>query len=140
MRTRAALLAAGVLVGGYGAFRLFELGGDNLVPTLVWLAGGLLLHDAVLAPLTIGLAGAGGLLLPGPVRGPAVAGAVVLGTVTLTAVPVLGRFGARADNPTLLDRDYTSGWLAFAAIVLLAVVIRTVLPAVSARRDRAEED
>ncbi len=140
MRTRAALLTAGVLVGGYGAFRLLELGGANLVATLVWLAGGLLLHDAVLAPLTIAVAAAGGTLLPRSLRGPAAAGALVLGTVTLTAVPVLGRFGARADNPTLLDRDYTVGWLTFAATVLLAVVVGSALPAVSARRARAGGD
>jgi hypothetical protein len=42
---------------------------------------------------------------------------VVLGTVTLSAVPVLGRFGARADNPTLLDRHYLLGWLVFAVLV-----------------------
>ena len=140
MRTRVALLAAGVLVGGYGAFRLVELGGANLVATLVWLAGGLLLHDAVLAPLTIASAAAGGTLLPRSLRGPAAAGALVLGTITLTAVPVLGRFGARADNPTLLDRDYASGWLAFAAAVLLAVAVGSALSAASARWDRVEED
>ena len=133
MRIRLTLLVSGVLVGGYGAFRLLELGGDNLVATLVWLAGGLLLHDAVLAPLTIALAAAG-TLLPRSFRAPAAAGAVVLGTVTLTAVPVLGRFGARADNPTLLDQDYTVGWLAFAATVLLAVAVGFTLSAVSARR------
>ena len=140
MRTRLALLVPGVLVGGYGAFRLLELGGDNLVATLVWLAAGLLLHDAVLAPLTIALAAVGGTLLPRSVRGPAAAGAVVLGTVTLTAVPVLGRFGARADNPTLLDRDYASGWLAFAAAVVLAVAVGSTLSAVAARRGRVGED
>ena len=42
-------------------------------------------------------------------RAPAVAGLVVLGSVTLLAIPVLGRFGARADNPTLLDRHYGVG-------------------------------
>ena len=140
MRTRAALLAAGVLVGGYGAFRLVELGGANLVATLVWLAGGLLLHDAVVAPVTIALAAAGGALLPRSLRGPAASGALVLGTVTLTAVPVLGRFGARPDNPTLLDRDYTVGWLAFAAMVLLTVAVGYTLSVVSARRARAEGD
>ena len=139
MRTRAALLAAGVVVGGYGGFRLLELGGDNLIATLVWLTGGLLLHDAVLVPVTIVLTAVGGTVLPRHVRGPAAAGAVVLGTVTLSSVPVLGRFGARADNPTLLDRDYAAVWLALAAAVLLAVAVGSALSAVSARRNRAEE-
>ncbi len=42
-------------------------------------------------------------------KAPAVVGCVVLGSVTLLAVPVLGRFGERSDNPTLLDRNYTAG-------------------------------
>ena len=137
MRTRAALSALGAVLGGYGASRLVELGWDNLVATLLWLGGGVLLHDAVLAPLTIGVATLGVTLLPRSVRGPAAAGCVVLGSVTLTAVPVLGRFGARADNPTLLDRDYTAGWLVFAAAVLIVVA---ALTAVSAHRGRPGED
>ena len=48
---------------------------------------------------------------PRSVRAPAAVALVVLGSVTLLAVPVLGRFGARPDNPTLLDRDYSAGWL-----------------------------
>ncbi|MFC6344016.1 hypothetical protein ACFP8W_18700, partial [Nocardioides hankookensis] len=67
------------------------------------------------------------LLLPRAVRGPAVVGLVVLGSVTLLAVPVLGRFGARPDNATLLDRHYTAGWLVLAAVVLVAVVVASVL-------------
>jgi hypothetical protein len=137
MRVRAVLATLGVGVGGYGAFRLLELGWDNLVATLLWLAGGVLLHDALLAPLTIAVAALATVLLPTPVRGPAAAGFVVLGSITVTAVPVLGRFGARADNPTLLDRDYTAGWLALAAAVLLAVV---ALSAVAGRRSRTRED
>ena len=65
----------------------------------------------------------GARVVPGGFRAPAAAGLVVLGTVTLLAVPVLGRFGARPDNPTLLDRHYTLGWLVLAAVVLLAVVV-----------------
>jgi hypothetical protein len=50
-------------------------------------------------------------------------GLVVLGSVTLLAVPVLGRFGARDDNPTLLDRHYGTGWLVVAGLVVLAVAV-----------------
>jgi hypothetical protein len=137
MKMRATLATLGVGLGGYGAFRLIELGWDNLVATLLWLAGGVLLHDAILAPLAVAVAALATTLLPRTVRGPAAAGFVVLGSVTLTAVPVLGRFGARADNPTLLDRDYTTGWLLLAAAVLLAVA---AFSTVFARRGRTRED
>jgi hypothetical protein len=46
-------------------------------------------------------------------------------------VPVLGRFGAKADNPTLLDRPY---WLGYAVVVTVVVA----LAAVSSRRRRGQ--
>ncbi len=121
MTGRTALGVGGFLVGGYGAFRLLELGWDNLGGTVLWLAAGVVLHDAMLAPLTIGLCLLGVRLLPRRWRGAAAGGLLVLGTVTLSAVPTLFRFGARADNPTLLDRPYLLGWLVVAAVVLVGV-------------------
>ena len=50
-------------------------------------------------------------------------GLVVLGTVTVTAIPVLGDFGARPDNLTLLPRNYVLGWFVFAALVLVVTVV-----------------
>ena len=58
-------------------------------------------------------------LVPSRVRGPVATGLIVLGTVTATAIPMLGRFGERADNATLLDRNYTVGWLVFALLVVI---------------------
>lgn len=127
MRGRLALTSLGVAVGGYGVFRLLELGWANLTATLVWLAGGVILHDAVLAPATIAVAALGMSVLPARLRGPAAGGLLVLGTVTLTAVPVLGRFGARPDNPTLLDRDYTTGWLVVVALVLAGMAVMSAV-------------
>jgi hypothetical protein len=75
----------------------------------------------LLAPVTIALVVIATRLLPPWLRGPAAVGLVVLGSLTLVAIPVLGRFGVRADNPTLLDRDYRAGWLIVAALVLVAV-------------------
>jgi len=140
-------MALGVGVGAYGAFRLLELGWGNLTATLVWLAGGVILHDAVLAPATIAVAALGTALLPTWLRAPAAGGLLVLGTVTLTAVPVLGGFGALEDNPTLLDRDYATGWLVLLALVLAGVVVWSALGQLTARlrkqpprkADRAKE-
>jgi hypothetical protein len=127
---------AGVLLGLYGAWLLLSRQDPaELVNAALWLASGVVLHDLVLAPLVLLLVALGGRVVPPYARGPAVAGLVVLGSVTVLAVPVLGRFGARADNPTLLDRDYPAGWLALAGLVLLAVVVASLL--VRARRARA---
>ena len=127
MRTRLALGVGGVALGLFGAYQLLSLGLDNLIGTLVWLAGGVLLHDGVLAFTTIAVVGVGGVLLPHRLKAPLAAAFLVVGTVTLTAVPVLGRFGARPDNPTLLDRNYLLGWLVFVTAVGVATAAAVVL-------------
>jgi hypothetical protein len=131
---RAVLALAGLAVAGYGGWLLVDTGLDNLRATLTWLVGGVIAHDALLAPATIGVVSVASRFLPTWLRGPATVGLVVLGTVTIAAIPVLGRFGARADNPTLLDRNYVAGWLVLAGVVLIGVVAAAV-----ARRPRAAE-
>lgn len=123
MRGRIALGAVGVAVAGWGVWTLLtNQRPDQLFSAALWLGGGVVAHDFILAPVAIGI---GWLLVrtsPPWLRGPAAAGAVVLGTVTLVAVPVLGGWGRRADNPSLLPRDYWWGWLLVAAIVAIGVV------------------
>jgi hypothetical protein len=130
MRTRLLLGALGVVVAAYGAWLLLQEDLSDLVDTAVWLAGGVVLHDFVLVPLTLLLGVALVRLLPANLRAPVVGGLVVLGTVTLMAVPVLGGWGANADNPTILDRSYPAGWLVVAGVTILvvaAVVLTTTL-------------
>ena len=125
---RLALGGLGVLVGAFGAWLLLSRQDlEQLTNAAIWLAAGVVLHDGVLALLTLVLAAILVPLLPRAARGPAVVGSVVLGSVTLLAVPVLGRFGARPDNATLLDRSYTAGWLVLAALTLVVVVVASVL-------------
>lgn len=133
MTARLVLIGAGVLTGLYGGWLLLDTGSDNTAAAVIWLAGGVVAHDAILAPLTIGLAWLGLRLrrrMPddvGRIVGPRVAAAVVvLGTVTVVAVPVLGRFGSLQDNPTLLPRNYVAGWLLLVGVVVL-VTLGTIL-------------
>lgn len=135
MRARAAIVGVGLVVGAYGAWLLLRAGSERgwgeLLDVAVWLLAGVVVHDALLAPLVVVLGAVGVGLLPRRWRGVAAGAALVWGSVTLLAVPVLGRFGARADNPTLLDRPYLLGWLGFTAVVVVAAVI-------AARRDPQE--
>jgi hypothetical protein len=126
MRTRVALGALGVVVGLYGGWLVLSRGHD-LLNLVLWLAGGVVLHDGVLALVVLAIGAIAVRLLPRSAKAPAVVGFVVLGSVTLLAVPVLGRFGARPDNPTLLDRDYTVGWLVLAGLVLVGVVAASLV-------------
>ena len=126
MRTRVAIGALGVLAGLYGGWLVLSRGHD-LLNLGLWLAAGVVLHDGVLALVVLAIGTVAVRLLPRPAKAPAVVGFVVLGSVTLLAVPVLGRFGARSDNPTLLDRDYTVGWLVLAGLVLVGVVTASLV-------------
>ncbi|MFL6173165.1 MAG: hypothetical protein ACJ716_09785 [Marmoricola sp.] len=126
---RVLLGAVGVGVAAYGVSLLLDLGLGNLRATVEWVIGGVVLHDGVLAPLTIAIGYVVVRLGRGkPVPGPVVVAGLVLGTVTVAAIPVLGRFGARSDNPTLLDRHYVLGWAVLAAVVvgisLVAMLVR----------------
>lgn len=133
--------AVGVALAAYGVGLLLSRQDfDRLVGVAVWLAVGVVLHDLVLAPVVV-LAGLGVARLVPPVARAAVAvGAVVLGSVTLMAVPVLGRFGARADNPSLLDRPYWAGWALLVVLTAAAVAGAVGLAVVRSRQGRAARE
>jgi hypothetical protein len=140
-RGRRALGALGVAVALYGAWLLVSRGREHL-DILLWLGTGVLLHDVVLSLAVVGIGVLVMRVVPRQVRGPVAAGAIVLASVTLMAVPVLGRFGERPDNPTLLPRDYTEGWLVFAGVVVLCTAAAVVVSSVRSSRSaaRGEED
>ncbi len=131
---RGLLFVFGLTGLAWGAKQVLGLGFDSLPPVAVWLAAGVFAHDAVLAPVVVVLVLIAVRVLPVWLRGPLAAGLLVLGSVTLLAVPVLGRFGARSDNPTLLDRNYVGGWLILAAVTVASVAVAAV---VSRRRSRS---
>ena len=126
MRARVAVGAGGVLLGLYGAYLVLSRGHD-LLDVVLWLAGGVVLHDGVLSIAVVVLGVVAVRLLPEVARAPAVVGFVLLGSLTLLSVPVLGRFGARPDNDTLLDRNYVAAWLVVAGLTLVAVAVATLV-------------
>jgi hypothetical protein len=122
----------GVALGAYGAWlALTRQGAGQLAEIAVWLAAGIVLHDVVVAGVAVAGVAVGRRVLPMPWRAPATLALVVWGGVTLMAVPVLGRFGARPDNPTLLDRPYLASW---AVLSIVTVVVVALAGLVRARR------
>ena len=134
MRTRLLIGGIGVLMGAFGALRFLQLDVDDIVNAVLFLGGGVVVHDAFIAPLTLALVFLGTRVVPSRMRTAVTMGLVVLGTVTVTAIPVLGDFGARPDNPTVLPRNYVLGWFVFAGVVLVV----TVVAAWRAPRERDE--
>ena len=127
MRLRLLLGAIGVAMGAFGLLRFLQHDVGDIVSSVLWLAGGVVVHDGIIAPLTIGLTLVATRFLPREAWAVTTAAMVVLLTVTVTAIPVLGAFGRRPDNPTLLDRHYLLGWVVFAVVVLL-VSLLTITP------------
>ncbi len=128
--TRVLLGVLGVVVGLYGAYLLVSRqDGEQLRSAAVWLAAGVVLHDGLIAFAVLGLVALVVRFVPLAARAPTLVAVVILGPLTLIAVPMLGRFGAKADNPTLLDRDYWLGYGLIVAIVVAGVLVASVLRA-----------
>lgn len=124
---RLLLGASGVVLVLVGLWHLLGTAPSDLADVVLWLAGGVVAHDAVIAPLVVVVGVLAVPRLPLWSRAAVVAGLVVLLSVTLGAVPVLGRFGAKADDPWLLNRHYLLLWLLFAALVLVAVGVAALV-------------
>ena len=136
---RAVLGAAGVLLTAYGVWLLLSRQDlERNLDVALWLAGGVLVHDVLLGSVVIVVSLLAPRLLPAVARPAAGAGLVVLGSLTLLAVPFLGGFGREnaPDNPTLLDRDYTAGYLVLVATVIIVVVLPVLLHSLRARREQ----
>ena len=126
MSARLLLGVVGVAAAAYGAWSLLGEGLADSVTTAIWLAGGVVLHDFVLVPLTFAVCWLGARVLPAGRRAPVAAGLVVLGTLTLLTIPVLGGWGANTDNATILGRDYATGWLVVATLTSAGVLAGVV--------------
>ncbi|MCX5151756.1 hypothetical protein AB0C90_03675 [Streptomyces sp. NPDC048550] len=115
-------------VAGLG-LALMGLGGALLIQQpspwriALWLAGAVVVHDGLIAPLVIAvavLAGAAGLRLRGTPR----AALVVAGSLTAIALPPLLRPGGAA-NPTVVPLDYLRNWLLTMAAIAVAAGLWT---------------
>ncbi|WP_030523493.1 hypothetical protein [Nocardia rhamnosiphila] len=121
--TRVLLLLGGIWLGWYGITLVLELGPADQISLAWWFAGGILLHDAVIAPLCAGLGLAARRILPANWWAPATVGAVCTLTLAVLAIPVVGRAGANPANPTVLDRDFGTGLLVAISVVWALVAL-----------------
>lgn len=127
IRYRIAFAVAGGLLLALGFFRLLtELDLGDLVALLLWLVVAVILHDALIAPLTVGV---GVVLTRLPARGRRYVqgGLIVAALVTVIAIPLIERPGTPPVVKTLLLRDYAGnlaillGLIAGVSLVLYAL-------------------
>jgi hypothetical protein len=64
----------------------------------------------------------------------------VAGSVALVAIPVLGGWGRRPDNPTLLPRDYGLGLAIALAVIVAAGLVGAARAARAPRAPAAPRD
>lgn len=127
---RTALGAAGLALMAVGLYLLVT--GGQFKDVALWLAGAVVLHDLLVAPLVL----AAGLLLARlPARGLLRGALVTAGCLTVIALPVLLAPGTPG-NPSVLPLDYPRNWL----LSLAAVAAVTGLVLAGRRlRGRARE-
>src|SRR3954449_3988539 len=127
---RITLVVAGGMLLALGAFRLAtELAVGDLVALLLWLVAAVVLHDVVVAPLTVGV---GFTLTHLPPRARRyVQGALIVGAfITVIALPLVHRRNSQPAVKAILLRDY-AGNLALllgltAAVALVLYVLRVL--------------
>lgn len=133
---RIALGLAGGLLLTFGVFRLVtQLDAGDLFVLVLWLAAAVVLHDGLIAPITVGT----GVALTGvpPRARRYLQGALLVGAlITIIAIPLIGRQGTQPESKAILLRDYTAnlflllGITAALALVLYALrVVREQRPA-----------
>jgi hypothetical protein len=123
---RVLFVLAGIGLGAYGVSLLWEFDPKTLMNIGIWVAAGILLHDALFAPICVALGFAGRRLLPENWVGPVAVGSVTSVALILISVPVLFRGGAVAGNSSILDRDYPGGLSLALALVWVLVIAAVV--------------
>ena len=120
---RTALVIAGLVLGGYGVWLLWEFPWIVLFRIAVWAGVGVAVHDFVFAPLCALAGWSGRRLIRGRWWAPVSVAGVSTVVLALLAVPVYAKPGARPDNPTVLDRNYPVGLFAALAVVWACVPV-----------------
>jgi hypothetical protein len=114
---RMILIGVGLVLGGYGAVLVGENPPVITMRIVVWALVGVVLHDAVFAPLCVALGFAGRRLIPRKWWPPIGVAAFCSVVLVFLAIPVYGKPGMRPDNMTVLDRNYSLGlWISLAIV------------------------
>jgi hypothetical protein len=121
MRTaRVLLVVAGVLLATYGGWLLLSRQTfAQIEEVAVWAVVGVVLHDAVVAPLALAAGWSAARLLPRTLASAAALILLVIGTLSIVAVPVLVHGTAPQGNATLLDRNYFLGWTTLVVVIIV---------------------
>jgi hypothetical protein len=134
-------LVLGVPLMAYGAWQLVRhTSRDRALTVGVWVGGGALVHDVLIAPLIVFVVWATGRVLPARYRNAVRTG--LLGTALIVALgwPALAGYGNRPDNRSIHPLDYRTAVLtaigALWAMVFAHILWRRLSTTRNARADR----
>jgi hypothetical protein len=138
MRTRVALALAGLLLGGFGVFRLFtQVPHPKLIMLGIWLIGALVIHDGILSPLVIAVSWILAHAVPPRARRYVQAALIMGGLVTVIAIPMIYRRGHQPQVKAILQQNFGGN-----LTVLLGIIgaVSLLLYALQVARDRPRSD
>lgn len=124
---RGLLLLGGVACGVWGLWLMRDFTREQLTSEAFWLAGGVVLHDAVLAPLVVVIGYGASRLLPGHFRSSTATAFLVWGTLTIAFLPVLSGQGGKPGNDTILGKPYVLSWVVMTLVLAGAAVAASLL-------------
>jgi hypothetical protein len=116
---------------GYGIWGVVDTeAATNPPQLLVWVVGGAVVHDLLVAPIATVVALAIWRHAPRRWAGPVAAALAIIAVLVVFAYPLLRGFGRRSANVSALPRDYWAGvavvlaavWSAAAAVVVWRTV------------------
>ena len=121
--TRGILAVTGVGFGLWGLWLMRDFTSSQLVSMVTFLVGGVILHDAILAPITVGLGVLAARLLPSHFRAAAAGAFLLWATLTVAFFNVLSGKGGKPDNSTVLHRPYLLSWLVLTGVLLGIMIV-----------------
>lgn len=121
--TRILLGFTGLAAIGWGFRLLSDDGLERWRSQAVWIVGGVLAHDAVIAPLVVVLGVIAARAWRPRARGAIATGFIVWATVSVAVANVVLPIGGRPDNPSLMNRPYVLAWVVFTVVVLAATAV-----------------
>jgi len=93
------------------------------IGTVAWWLAGPVLVDAVMVPVAAVIAYGITRRIPVPWRAPTAAALGVVLSLTVIAIPFVAGWGRKPANPSLLDRDYLSGYLSVVAVIVAVAAV-----------------
>lgn len=124
---RGLLIAAGVGFGLWGLWLMRDFTREQLTSEAFWLAGGVVIHDAVLAPVVVAIGYLASRLLPGHFRSSTATAFLIWGTLTIVFLPVLSGQGGKPGNDTILGKPYVLSWIIMTLVLVGYAVAASVL-------------